>query len=100
MSSMNYLNEAKGIFWELVEWRRHLHQNPEVGFDLPNTSQFVKEKLIEFGYEPKHILEHGIIAEVGQGGKTILLRADMDGLPIEERSGLDYASNNGFSHTC
>ena len=100
MNSMNYLNEAKGIFSELVEWRRHLHQNPEVGFDLPNTSQFVKEKLIEFGYEPKNILEHGIIAEVGQGGKTILLRADMDGLPIEELSGLDYASNNGFSHTC
>lgn len=97
---MSYLNEAKELLGELVEWRRYLHANPEVGFDLPNTSKFVKDKLIEFGYEPKNLLEHGLIAEVGQGEKTILLRADMDGLPIKEESGLDFASNNDYSHTC
>lgn len=97
---MNYLNEAKEILEELVEWRRYLHENPEVGFDLPNTSKFVKDKLIEFGYEPKKLLEHGLIAEVGQGEKMILLRADMDALPIKEESGLDYSSKNDYSHTC
>lgn len=97
---MNYLNDAKEIYEELVEWRRYLHENPEVGFDLPNTSKFVKDKLVEFGYEPKNLLEHGFIAEVGQGEKTILLRADMDGLPIKEDSGLEFSSKNDFSHTC
>lgn len=97
---MDYLKEAKEIYSELVEWRRYLHQNPEVGFDLPNTSKFVKEKLVEFGYEPKNLLEHGLIAEIGQGDKTILLRADMDGLPIVEESGLDFSSKNDYSHTC
>lgn len=100
MNKLSYLNEAKEILNELIEWRRYLHQNPEVGFDLPNTSKFVKDKLTEFGYEVEHLLEHGLIAEVGQGDKTILLRADMDGLPIQEESGLDFASNNDYSHTC
>lgn len=97
---MNYLAEAKELMDDLVKWRRHLHENPEVGFELPKTSQFVKGKLEEFGYEPEYLLEHGLIAEVGQGEKTILLRADMDGLPIEEQSGLDFASTNDYSHTC
>lgn len=97
---MSYLNEAKDILNELVEWRRYLHENPEIGYDLPNTSQFVKDKLIEFGYEPKHLLEYGLIAEVGQGEKKILLRADMDGLPIKEESGLEFTSKNDYSHTC
>lgn len=97
---MNYFNEAKEIFEELVEWRRYLHENPEVGFDLPNTSKFVKDKLVEFGYEPRNLLEHGFIAEVGQGEKTILLRADLDGLPIKEDSGLGFSSKNDYSHTC
>lgn len=100
MNKLSYLNEAKELLNELIEWRRYLHQNPEVGFDLPNTSTFVKDKLTEFGYEVEHLLEHGLIAEVGQGDKTILLRADMDGLPIKEESGLDFASNNDYSHTC
>lgn len=100
MKKMSYLDEAKEILADLVEWRRYLHENPEVGFDLPLTSKFVKDKLIEFGYEPQHLLEHGFIAEVGQGEKTILLRADMDGLPIVEESGLEFSSNNDYSHTC
>ena len=49
MNKLSYLNEAKELLNELIEWRRYLHQNPEVGFDLPNTSKFVKDKLTEFG---------------------------------------------------
>lgn len=84
MNKLSFLNEAKEILNELIEWRRYLHQNPEVGFDLPNTSKFVKDKLTEFGYEVEHLLEHGLIAEVGQGDKTILLRADMDGFRFKK----------------
>lgn len=100
---MNYLETAKSLHDEIVENRRYLHRNPEIGFDLPKTSAFVKEKLSEYGYdEVTDLLEHGFYVEVGrENGKTILLRADMDGLPIQEKSGVDFASETeGRSHTC
>lgn len=100
---MNYLDTAKSLHDEIVENRRYLHRNPEIGFALPKTSAFVKEKLAEYGYDNvTHLLEHGFYVEVGNGnGKTILLRADMDGLPIREKSGVEFASEiEGRSHTC
>lgn len=100
---MNYLDAAKLLHDEIVENRRYLHRNPEIGFALPKTSAFVKEKLAEYGYDDvTHLLEHGFYVEVGNGnGKTILLRADMDALPILEKSGVEFASETeGRSHTC
>lgn len=100
---MSYLAKAKNIHDEIVENRRHLHRNPEIGFELPKTVAYVKEQLKSYGYtEFTDLLEYGFYTEVGNGeGKTILLRADMDALPIEEQSGLDFASEiEGCSHTC
>lgn len=98
---MTFLEQAKQIYNEMVETRRYLHRNPETGFELPVTSAFVREKLESFGYDVQSMLEYGLIVELGKEGKTVLLRADMDGLPIQEQSGLDFASGkDGFSHTC
>lgn len=98
---MNYMQEAKDMYDELVAIRRHIHENPEVGFNLPNTAQFVKDKLISYGIEPQDIGENGVTALFGKpGGKTIMLRADMDALPIEEQSGEPFSSTNGYMHAC
>lgn len=98
---MSYLEEANTVFDEMVENRRHLHRNPEVGYDLPNTTKYVKEQLESYGYETESIIENSVTTTVGSGnGKTLLLRADMDGLPIVEESGVDFESENDFSHTC
>ena len=59
--------------------------------DLPNTSAFIWKKLTEMGYAPKRCAGDGIVATVGKaGGKTILLRSDMDALPMGEESGLPF----------
>lgn len=97
---MNNYERAYEIKADIVEYRRKIHGMAEVGFDLPNTSKYVKEKLMEFGYNPVEIIENGIVATVGSGGKTILLRADMDALPMGEDSGLDFSATNGNAHTC
>lgn len=97
---MSILEEARKLQEELVSYRRHLHENPELGYELPKTAGFVKEKLEEFGYEPETMLDYGLIAEIGKPGKKILLRADMDALPIIEESGLEFSSSNDNSHTC
>ena len=65
-----------------------------MGFDLTQTKALVKKALTEMGYEPKDCGKAGVIALAGgkKPGKTILLRGDMDALPIQEESGVDYAS--------
>lgn len=87
---------------EIIENRRTLHMNPEIGFDLPETTSFVMEKLTEMGYSPSIISEEygGVTATVGKPGKTFLIRADMDALPMLEDTGLDFSSKNNYSHSC
>lgn len=97
---MDNYKKAYEIKNDIIEYRRNIHNMAEVGFDLPNTAKYVKEKLIEFGYQAVEIIENGIVATLGKGGKTILLRADMDALPMKEDSGLEFASTNGNAHTC
>lgn len=98
---MNYLEQARVLYDEMVANRRQLHRNPELGFELSKTVAFVKQKLVEYGLKPKNIGQNGVTTLIGKpGGKTVLLRADMDGLPIKEESGLDFASENNNSHTC
>lgn len=81
--------------------RRHLHRAPEVGMDLPDTVAFVKKRLAELGYEPKDCGPSGVTATVGNGSPVLLLRADMDALPMEEASGLEFSSETpGKAHTC
>ena len=89
----------------LKEWRRHLHMMPEINFDCHKTAAFVVERLREFGINDIHagLATSGVVAIIeGRGeGPTIGLRADMDALPMEELTGLDYASRNaGAMHAC
>ena len=102
---MPVLNRIAGFADEMTAWRRHLHAHPELGFACHETAAFVVERLREFGITEIHtgIAESGVVAIIqGQGdGPTIGLRADMDALPIEEETGLDYASENkGVMHAC
>lgn len=97
---MNNYKRAVEIEKEVIKNRREIHQNPEVGFNLPNTTKFVMDKLKEYGYEPYELIENGVVATVGKGDKCILLRADMDALPIKEESGLEFASKNSNAHAC
>ena len=98
---MNLYNEAQAMKETLVATRRHLHQNPELGLDLPMTAAFVEEKLKEMGYEPKRIGDCGIVAVAGKKeGKCFLIRGDMDALPVQELADVDYKSTNGAMHAC
>ena len=98
----NILEQAQAIKNDIVEYRRTIHENPEVGDTLPKTKAYVMDKLRELGYEPKEICESGIVATIEgpKPGKTFLLRADMDALPMEETPNCDFASKNGAMHSC
>ena len=103
ITSEELLKEARALEPQLQQWRRTLHRHPEVGFDLPHTKELVKKALTEMGYEPKDCGKAGVIALAGgkKPGKTILLRADMDALPIPEDSGEEFSSEvPGKMHGC
>jgi amidohydrolase len=88
----------------MIDLRRILHQWPELGFQEKRTSALVAERLQALGIEVRTgVAQTGVLGTLrGNGaGKTVLLRADMDGLPIEEASGAPYASqNHGVMHAC
>lgn len=100
---MNQIYEnAKKLKEELIEIRRTIHQNPESGKSLPQTKEFVMKKLEEYGYQPQEICESGIVATIegAKPGKTIMLRADMDALAIQEKAPVPFASKNQYMHAC
>ena len=96
------IEQAKLIKEDLINYRRTIHSNPEVGAELPKTKAYVIGKLKEFGYDPKEICESGIVATIEgkKPGKTFLLRADMDALPLTESTECDFKSTNGCMHAC
>lgn len=99
----SFLNASLSMKDKLIEYRRYLHQNPEVGMELPNTTKYVMEQLRKLGCDPVEIDNSCISVALGgkQHGKTILLRADMDALPMAEESGLPFASPYpDRAHTC
>ncbi|MCV3215546.1 M20 family metallopeptidase [Plectonema radiosum NIES-515] len=91
---------------QLVEWRRRLHQQPELGFQEKLTSEFVSQKLQEWGIEHETgIAQTGIVAMIKGGkidsGKVLAIRADMDALPIQELNEVPYKSqHDGVMHAC
>jgi len=93
---------AKSIESELIDIRRDIHENPELGFDLFKTSQKVKDFLSKEGIEFYEVAQTGICAIIrGCGIKTIALRADMDALPLQDKKTCDYASKiSGKMHAC
>lgn len=102
---MAVINRIAGFADDMTAWRRHLHQNPELGLDCFDTAQFVVARLREMGVDEIHegIARTGIVAVInGQGqGPVTGLRADMDALPIQEASGASWASTRpGKMHAC
>lgn len=95
------LENAKDMQEELVKHRRFLHAHPGVGFELEETYHYVYEELVKMGYSPHKYGKMGLVACVGpKEKKTILLRADMDALPIKEEATVTFASKNGNMHAC
>jgi amidohydrolase len=92
---------------QLVEWRRQLHQKPELGFQEKFTSAFIAQKLQEWGIEHQTgIAQTGIVAIIhgekpSPSAKILAIRADMDALPIQEENQVPYRSQNpGIMHAC
>ena len=97
------LSQAAALQSWMEEVRRELHMHPETGFDLNYTLDKVRSELTAMGYEPKDCGRAGIVALAGgkKPGKTILLRADMDALPLQEMADVPFASQTeGKMHGC
>jgi amidohydrolase len=103
---MPILNRANELQEEVTAWRRHLHQNPEILYDVFDTAAFVSTKLQEFGVDEivAGLGQTGVVGLIhgkGKSSKVIGLRADMDALPIVETSGKEWASlTSGKMHAC
>lgn len=112
--------KAIGIKDQLVSDRRALHRIPEFGVSTPKTAAYVTARLNEMGIPNRHCGIHrpedreiavlsgcpdapdstGVVGLIGKSGPCFMLRADMDGLPIKEETGLDYSSENDCGHMC
>ena len=107
---MPIVNRIAEFHAEMTEWRRDLHAHPELALQEVRTSGVVQDKLRQFGADEiiTGLAKTGVVGvirgrggESNPGGRAIGLRADMDALPIEERTGLAYASRNeGVMHAC
>jgi len=89
---------------QVIAWRRHLHQNPELSFHEEKTSQFIYDTLQSFGnLEITRPTKTSVVARLigPEPGKTLAIRADMDALPIQEENTFEFASQNpGVMHAC
>ena len=96
--------EIRALQPKLVEWRRRLHQRPELGFAEQLTSEFISQKLQEWGIKNQvGIAKTGIVATIDSGkpGPVLAIRADIDALPIQEESEVSYRSqHDGIMHAC
>ncbi|MDB9492476.1 M20 family metallopeptidase [Dolichospermum circinale CS-534/05] len=108
-STVNLKNvrlEIRALQPQLVEWRRQIHQKPELGFQEKITAEFISQKLQNWGIEHQvGIAQTGIVAiikgEKSTPGKVLAIRADMDALPIQELNEVPYCSQrDGIMHAC
>jgi amidohydrolase len=108
-STVNLKNvrlEIRALQPQLVEWRRQIHQKPELGFQEKITAEFISQKLQNWGIEHQvGIAQTGIVAiikgEKSTHGKVLAIRADMDALPIQELNEVPYCSQrDGIMHAC
>ncbi|WP_328800000.1 M20 family metallopeptidase [Paenibacillus sp. LX16] len=99
-----WVQELKDGEQELIAWRRHLHQHPELSFEETNTSAFIADQLRSFGIEVRtNVGGNGVLGflEGGQPGRTIAFRADFDALPIQDEKDVSYKSTvPGVMHAC
>lgn len=93
---------------QLVTWRRHIHANPELSFEEEQTAAYIAGEIRAMGLEPRTgVGGNGIVVDIGPADRadgarpTVLVRADIDALPVTEQTGLDFASRNeGVMHAC
>jgi len=100
---MTVIKEIKQFHDEMTEWRRDIHQHPELKFEEIRTADLVAAKLEEFGIEiHRGLAKTGVVGTIRNGdGPSIGLRADMDALPLEEKNTFKHASSNpGKMHAC
>lgn len=106
---MAVINRIADYHGELTAWRHHLHRHPELGFEETETAAFVADKLRGFGCDEVHtgIARTGVVAVIRgrigapEAGRKVLLRCDMDALPVHEQTGASYASRHpGRMHAC
>jgi amidohydrolase len=95
---------SKSVLDDVIDLRRHFHKHPEVSFGEVETTLYLKERMREMGLDLKPSpTETGVVAllDTGRPGKTVMLRADIDALPIQEDSGVDFRSRtDGRMHAC
>ncbi|KPN21595.1 M20 metallopeptidase family protein [Arthrobacter sp. Edens01] len=95
--------EGQDLLPDLVSLRRDIHREPEVGLHLPRTQQKILDALDGLGLEittGKSLSSVTAVLRGGEDGPSVLLRGDMDALPVQELTDLEYASTNGAMHAC
>jgi len=96
-------DEVDSVYEETVQIRRHIHKNPEISGCEQKTASFITSKLSAIGIQSKQYIDKTAVVGTIRNGKgpTIVLRADIDALPIQEVTGLPYSSiNEGVMHAC
>ena len=95
------VNKVNKIYEKVVDYRRYLHQNPELSFKEFNTTRFIISKLQQLNINFYQPTETGVVAIIGNGDNCVALRADIDALPIKEETELPFSSyNEGVMHAC
>lgn len=94
------IKQIAAVYPRMVEHRRALHQIPEVGMELPKTASYVSNVLKELGLKPQRIGGDGVTVTLGEGERTLLLRADMDALAVVEPEDRPFRADNGNMHAC
>src|SRR5689334_16305081 len=103
MSKIALSTDTRSVTEEVVAIRRDVHAHPEQGFKEKRTSDLILKKLKAYGIEAKRVCDTGIIGLIkgAKPGPTILIRADIDGLPVAELNEVPYASKTpGVMHAC
>ena len=101
MSSPELLHAAHATHETMRQIRRTLHRNPELSFQEYETSKFIQQRLAELGIPFRVLANTGVVAHIGEGDRCVALRADIDALPIQEESGVEYSSTKeGVMHAC
>lgn len=96
------LKQTHAISEEIIEWRRDFHMHPELGFEVQRTAGIVAAELGKMGYRIKTgVGKTGVVADIGEGGKMVAIRADMDALPLQELNEVEFKSKmDGRMHAC
>ncbi len=98
---IDFISEARIFFPKIVEFRRNIHQNPELSFKEFKTTEFICKILSQNHINFERVTETGVVATIGLKKNCVALRADIDALPIQEETGLPFSSHfDGVMHAC